>query len=286
MAGKANTTVRGRRLRSLLRSLREERGLSIEQVIQESGDEWVGSTLYRWEVGERIPRKGDLQMLLDVYGIHGEQRQTLLQLAREARRRGWWHKHGDAVPDWFQGFVGLEGEASAICAYQSEFIPGLLQTADYSRAVHKGALTSLSAEEIEDGVAVRQERQALMQRPDAPQLWFILNEGAIRRLVGGPEVMKAQLEHLLTMIDPPRVTAQILPYHLGAHPGMEGTFTILNFPSPEDSDLVYVEMQTRTHYIEEADETERYSLVFNHLRATALGTEQSLATLRAIVGEM
>ncbi|GAB3210354.1 DUF5753 domain-containing protein [Marinactinospora thermotolerans] len=245
----------------------------------------MGSTVSRWELGERLPRPADLRLLLDVYEVEGEQRDVLLSLAREARQRGWWHVHGDAVPDWFQGFVGLESEASSICSYESEFVPGLLQTADYSRAIHHGAVRSHSDEEIERRVAVRMKRQELLQRPDSPQLWFILNEAVIRRLVGGPEVMRRQLEHLIEVIEPPRVTVQILPYDLGAHPGMDGAFTILGFPAATDTDIVYLEMQTSSLYIEEPEEVERYNVVFNHLRATALGTDRTIGMLHGIIDE-
>ncbi|QBI56211.1 helix-turn-helix domain-containing protein [Streptomonospora litoralis] len=286
MAAKKNATVRGRRLRGELRRLREERGWSIDHVVELSENAWVNSTVSRWELGERLPRPADLRLLLEIYEVTDEERETLLRLAREARQRGWWHVHGDAVPEWFQGFVGLEAEASAVCSYTSEFVPGLLQTADYSRAIHQGSLRSLSDEEIERRVAVRMERQKLLERPHAPQLWFILNEAVIRRHVGGPGVMKKQLGHLAKAIDPPRITVQVLPYELGAHPGMDGAFSILSFPAAIDADLVYLEHQTSSLYVEEPDEVERYNVVFNHLRATALSTDHTSSMIREIVAQI
>jgi transcriptional regulator with XRE-family HTH domain len=276
-------TVRRRRLAAELRRIREERNLTIDQVADEL--DWHATKLSRFETGRRAVQPSDVRALLALYGVGPDEHDALLALAREARQRGWWHAYGQAVPEWFEVYVGLESEASALHIYESEFIPGLLQTEDYIRAVHRAAQIRVSEEEVDQRVAVRVERQKLLSGDDPPHLWAIINEAAIRRTVGGADLMRAQLEHLVKAAMLPNVTLQVLPFSVGAHPAMGGGFHVLGF-GPDDSEVVYIEYPTGTIYLEKRPEVERYTLMFDYLRAAALPTEASRELVAHVAGEL
>jgi transcriptional regulator with XRE-family HTH domain len=280
-------TVRGRRLRYELRRLREQRGLTIEQVSEQSGGDWTPSAISRWETGDRRIRPADLRALLDVYDISGEQREVLLTLAREARQRGWWQSYSsDAVPEWFQVYLGLEAEAASIHEYDAELVTGLFQTADYYRAFMRTAPAAGDEETIERKVAVRASRQERLTGDDPPDCWAVLNEAAIRRVVGGAEVMRAQLQHIVQMADRPHISVQVLPFKAGAHPAMDGSFIILGFPEAPDPDVVYLEGQTGSLYLERLPEVERYQAMFNHLIAKALDPDESKIMIAEVAAEL
>jgi transcriptional regulator with XRE-family HTH domain len=268
--------VRGRRLRYELRQLREQRGLTIEQAAERSGGDWTPSAISRWETGDRRIRPADLRALLDVYDVRGDQREVLLTLAREARQRGWWQSYrSDAVPEWFQVYLGLEAEAASIREYDAELVPGLFQTADYYRAFMRTAPAAGDEEAIERKIAVRAARQERLHGDDPPECWTVLNEAAIRRIVGGAQVMRAQLEQLAALASRPRISIQVLPFTAGAHPAMDGSFIILGFPEAPDPDVVYMESQTGSLYLEKPPEVDRYQGIFHHLVARALGPDAS-----------
>lgn len=210
----------------------------------------------------------------------------LLILARESRSRGWWHQYGDAVPDWFEVYVGLEAEAANVFSYDSEFVPGLLQTPEYARAIHRADLVAATDDEIERLVQVRMARQDLLASDDRPEIWLVLNEAVIRRLVGGRDVMRQQLRRIVEAMDRPNVTLQVIPFAAGAHPSMDGSFTLLGFPTPTDPDVVYIEYQTGAIYLEKQDEVKRYRLMFDHLRASALPVEASRGLIVGIADEL
>ncbi|SRR6266536_3350123 len=269
-------TVRGRRLRYELRRLREQRGLTIEQVSERSSGDWTASAISRWETGDRRIRPADLRVLLDIYEVHGKQREVLLTLAREARTRGWWQSYSsDAVPEWFQVYLGLEAEAASIHEYAAELVPGLFQTPDYYRAFMRAAPAAGNEEAIERKIAVRTARQERLTTDAPPECWAVLGEAVIRRVVGGPQVMRAQLEHIVGLADRPHISVQVLPFKAGAHPAMDGSFIILGFPEAPDPDVVYLESQTGSLYLEKPPEVERYQTVFNHLVAKALDPDES-----------
>jgi transcriptional regulator with XRE-family HTH domain len=286
MSVRPSPTVRRRRLRYELRRLREERGLTIEQVSEATGGDIGPSGISRWETGDRSVRPTDLRFLLDIYDVHGEEREALLTLARQARERGWWHTYGDAVPNWFQVYVGLEAEAKSIHAYASELVPGPLQTADYYRAFLNTVAGAESEEEAERKIAVRLTRQERLTGDDPPEYWVVLNEAVIRRVVGGPQVMRAQLEQIVQMAKLKHVTIQVLPFSAGAHPGMDGAFWILGFPEAPDPDVVYQENQMGGLYMEKLEEVDRYTLMFNHLIAMALDPGESRALMTRVAAEM
>jgi transcriptional regulator with XRE-family HTH domain len=275
MPVRPSPTVRGRRLRYELRRLREERGLTIEQVSERSGGDLRPPTISRWETGDRRIRPTDLRLILDIYEVTDDQRELLLTLARQARERGWWQSYTSAVPDWFQVYVGLEAEAATIHAYDAELVPGLLQTPDYYRAFIQAAPAAGNEEAIDRKVAVRAARIEQLTSDEPPQLWAVVNEAVIRRLVGGPEVMRAQLEHIAQLARQTHISVQVLPFTAGAHPAMDGSFSILGFPEASDPDVVYLESQTSALYLEETPEIERYTLMFSHLIAKALDPDES-----------
>jgi transcriptional regulator with XRE-family HTH domain len=280
-------TVRGRRLRYELRRLREQRSLTIEQVAEQSHGDWTASAISRWETGDRRIRPADLRALLDIYDVGGDQREVLLTLAREARQRGWWQSYSsDAVPEWFQVYLGLEAEAASIHEYAAELMPGLFQTADYYRAFMRTAPAAGDDEAIERKIAVRAARQERLTADDAPDCWAVLNEAAARRVVGGTKVMRAQLEHIVALADRPRINVQVLPFRAGAHPAMDGSFIILGFPEAPDPDVVYLESQTGSLYLEKLPEVDRYQAMFNHLVAKALGPEESIGLIAQAAAEM
>ena len=283
MSRTPSPTVRGRRLRYELRRLREQAGLTRDETARRL--DWSGSKISRIETGQSRAQTGDVRDLLDVYGVTGDHAVALVQLAREARKRGWWTAYNDV----FTGtYVGLEAEASAMRTYEPQIIPGLLETEDYTRALIRAALVRADPDEIERRVQARMARQETLARPDAPEIWAVLDEPAILRPVGGQAVMKAQLRHLIDVTAAPNstITLQILPLAIGSHPGLSGPFVILDFPTSEDPPVVYLETATDGLYLEETAETERYNLMFDHLRASALSARESASLIARLAEEM
>ncbi|MGW4641522.1 helix-turn-helix domain-containing protein [Sphaerisporangium sp. NPDC004334] len=280
MTAGSSPTVRRRRLAAELRRLRKEAGLTAETIAEklEIDPSWIS----RIETGRRRIRPIDLRALLDVYDVHGSAREELLVLARQARQRGWWHTYGDVIPEWFQIFVGLEAEAAELRRYDTELVPGLLQTPDYYRAYIRTAPMAASQEETDRKIDFRMARQARLDGPEPLRLWVIVNEAVIRRPVGSESVMRAQLRHLIDTSGRNNVTLQILPFAAGPHPAMDGGFVILGFPEAADPDVVYLENQMGSLYLEESSAVDRYNLVFNHLRAKALDPDQSRSLIAQV----
>jgi hypothetical protein len=286
MPAKSSPTVKRRRLAAELRHYRDVAGLTIEEVAERL--EWSSAKISRIENSRVSVLPRDVKFLLGVYGLSDQDDawDVMLTLARESRDRGWWHQYGDAVPDWFEVYVGLEADAASITAYDAEFVPGLLQNEDYARAIHRAKLFSASEEEIERIVTVRMARQDLLTAQDGPQVWFVLNEAVVRRLVGGPQVMKRQLERLVRAAALPRVTLQVIPFEAGAHASMDGSFSILAFPEESDPQVVYIEYLTGSLYMEKPAETARYRVVVDHMRATALPVDASRALIAGIAEQL
>jgi transcriptional regulator with XRE-family HTH domain len=276
-------TVRRKRLMIELRRLREQTGLTCEEVGARL--ECSGTRISRIETGKIRISPGDVRELLDVYGVTGEDAAALVQLAREARRKGWWHTYGKLLPGWFEAYVGLESEATRFRDFQPLVIPGLLQTADYSRAVLRAAPTAGPAEEIDRLVALRMERQGVLSRENPPDLWIVLGEGALRTRVGDDAVMRAQLRHLAEAAERPNVTLQVLPFTNAAYVDPVSLFKILEFAGPDDPTIVYLEHLTGCLFVEDEVEVRRYRVVFDHLCAEALGTGQSIDLIVRLTGE-
>jgi transcriptional regulator with XRE-family HTH domain len=273
MPVRPSPTVRRRRLRYELRRLRTEHGLTIEQVQEASGGDIKAPSISRWENGERSVRPTDLRLLLDIYEVHGEPREALLTLARQAKERGWWQSYASAIPEWFTVYVGLEAEAARIREYAAELVPGLLQTPGYYRAFLQTAPAAGTDEEIERKIEVRLARQERLTADDPPEYWAVLNEAVIRRVVGGAEAMRGQLNHIAELAKLSHVNIQVLPFGAGVHPAMDGAFSILGFPEATDPDVVYLENQAGSLYLEEEAEIGRYARMFSHLMAKALDPE-------------
>jgi len=265
-------TVRRRRLAARLRELRENANLTIDEV----GDrlECSASKISRIETGHVGVTPRDVRDMLEVYGVEDDERDALVQLAREARKKGWWHAYNEV----FTGaFVGLESDASFLHTHQSLLIPGLLQTEAYTRAVIRAIRPDIGEADVELRVRGRLNRQKLLtEESNAPEFWAVLDEGAVRRVVGGSEVMREQLKRLIEVANLPHVTLQVVPFTAGAHAGMEAPFMILGFPEQADPDVVYVEYSTSGVYLEQPDDVHRYSLMFDHLRASALKPDDTI----------
>ncbi|OZM74546.1 transcriptional regulator [Amycolatopsis antarctica] len=269
-------TVRRRRLASELRRLRETAELTIDEVGEKL--ECSASKISRIETGHVGVTPRDVRDLLELYGISGDAQEALVQLAREARKRGWWHAYNEV----FTGaFVGLESDASSLRAFQALLVPGLLQTRDYTRAVIRAMRPDADEKELNRRVDARMARQQLLADPSPPCFWAVIDEAVLHRVVGGPEVMAEQLQHLRTLSALPHVTIQVVPFGAGAHPGMEGPFLILGYPEQADPDVVYVDCTASGVYLEEPEDVQRYSLMFDHLRASALKPDDSHTLIAA-----
>lgn len=263
-------TVRGRRLARELRRLREEQGLTLQEVSDRL--DWSRATISRLETSQTRPRPGDIADILDLYGVPSPERDALITLARQAGQRGWWTAYADV----FTGsYVALEDEASLIRTWDPQLVHGLLQTEDYSRAVIKAGRMLPNEEDVERRIAARKIRQGLLERPEAPHVHVIFDEAVLRRKIGGHAVMSAQLESLAAMAERPNVTVQVLPFSTDAHAGLDGRFTILSYPNPADPDIAYVEGTMGDVYLESAEEIAKHGVRFERIEAAALSPEES-----------
>jgi transcriptional regulator with XRE-family HTH domain len=282
--GQQSPTVRRRRLALELRRFRESARLTCEEVAEHL--ECSASKISRIETGRVSVSPRDVRDMLDLYGVPGEQRDDLVQLARESRHKGWWHAYSDAIQPRFATYIGLENAASEIRIYEVALIPALLQTQDYARAVITAGSVGASDDVAERSVAVLMARQPLLTGDDPPRVWAVLDEAALRRRVGGAGLMRLQLEHLLEVSGLPNVALQVLPFGAGAHPAMGRPFVILAFPERADSDVVYLEDLTSALYVEDVAEVDRYNVFFDHLRATALSFSDSAALIQSALKEL
>ncbi|MFD5829814.1 helix-turn-helix domain-containing protein [Lentzea sp. NPDC060358] len=261
----SSPTVRKRRLVSELRRLREAAGLTIEEVGERL--ECSASKISRIETGRVGVSPRDVRDMLAAYGADSVTLDELVQLAREARRKGWWDEFGDIVPG---RYVGYEADADSIRAYQGLMIPGLLQCEAYTRSLISQVLPEASAAEIDRRVRLRKARQALLSEDDPLRLHVVIDEAALRRLVGGTGVMRAQMARLLQVGALPNVTVQVVPFSAGGYAAMDGPFVILSFPEQLDPDVVYIESTRSGVYLEQPSDVSWYAEVFERLVRTAL----------------
>jgi transcriptional regulator with XRE-family HTH domain len=270
-------TVRGRRLIREIERLRHDSGLSMEAAAKQLG--WSVSKLYRLENGRSKISTDDLADMLDLYGVRSPRREALIQLGRDARRRGWW----TAYADIFTGsYIAMEAEASSI-RVNAHMIPGLFQTPGYARAVITGTRPKISAEEAERRVAARTARQdALFSRPDPPEVHVILDEAVLHREVGGPAVMARQLAALSEAMTRPQIVLQVLPFTSGANAGMEGHFVILAFGTADDPPVAYVDGLMGDVYVEAGEEVDRFNLAWTHLVSQALEPAESVVFIHGL----
>jgi transcriptional regulator with XRE-family HTH domain len=272
VASNVNPTVRRRRLGQELRKLREQKNMTAEQV----ADRLLvsQSKISRLENGRRSISQRDVRDLCGVYEVEDHRIvDSLMQMAKDSRQQGWWHAFGD-IP--YSVYIGLETDAASIRVYESQVLPGLLQTRGYAEALITGAMPETSTTDIEKRVQVRLRRQERIQTADAPlRLWAVLDEAALRRVVGNRQLMIEQLEKLVEWSQLPHVTVQVMPFEAGAHPGVTGQYAILEFPDAGDSSVVYIEGVTSDLYLEKAQDVQRYSVMYEHLRAQALNADQT-----------
>jgi transcriptional regulator with XRE-family HTH domain len=272
-------------LGSQLRNLRESRGISREDAgytIRASG-----SKISRMELGRVSFKERDITDLLTLYGVDDPgERAALVDLARQANSPGWWHKYSDVLPDWFHVYVGLEEAASLIRVYELQFVPGLLQTTDYCRAVVELGQRGATREEIGHRVSLRMERQKLLSRPNPPHLWAIVDEAVLRRPIGGVEVMRGQLERLILVAKEPHITLQVMPFRAGGHAAESGPFTLMRFPEFDLPDVVYIEQLTSAVYLDKREDVERYTEVMERLSVESDPPERTPDILSRILKEI
>lgn len=277
-------TARRLILGSQLRKLREASGISREDAgyaIRGSG-----SKISRLELGRVSFKERDVEDLLTLYGVTDpEEREAFLDMVRKSNQPGWWHRYNDLMPSWFQDFVGLEESASRIQTYEIQFVPGLLQTEDYARTVARQGRPEASSEDIERRVRLRLQRQKMFTRPNAPRLWAVIDESVLHRPIGGRQVLRAQLEHLLDITALPTVTLQVLPFELGRS-AAEGAFTILRFAAPEIPDIVYLEHLCGALYLDKPEDVEVYTKASHRLAVDAQTPEQTRQTLKSLLNEL
>ena len=284
MAGNSPTARRRRLARELAR-LREDRGITIRDAA--AALEWDPSKLSRVEGMQRGIIVRDVRRLLDLYEMTDQtQREALFEMARQAKQRGWWQAYGDVMPTEYGNLVGLEAEASEIRTYQPELIHGLLQTEAYARAVIRVGRPGDTTEEIERRVQVRMTRQEILARDDPPRVRVVLNEAAVRRLVGGRDVMRDQLTRLAAQRERSNVMVQILPFSAGEHPAMTGPFEVLDFPEVADLGVVNLENMSSMLSLEGPDDLRRYAEMFDFMQAAAIGPRESRDMLIALAEEL
>jgi transcriptional regulator with XRE-family HTH domain len=284
MAERPGLTVRRRRLSGELRRLRQRSELTGEKVADRFG--WSVAKVSRVETGRTGISQKDLRDLLDLYGVKGEKREALLSLARESRKKGWWDAYADSLPTEYATYISLESEAGFIRSFCPQVVPGLLQTEDYARSVIRSALLNSPPAEINGRVEVRIERQGTLAGPDPLQLWVIFDEAVLHRQIGGPEVMRAQCERLIGWGERSNITLQVLPFTVGAHPATACAFSILTFREKYDPEVAFVETMTSSLYVENEMELYRYTLAFDHLRAAALGPDDSLVKIAELAAKL
>ncbi|MGW1024080.1 helix-turn-helix domain-containing protein [Streptomyces sp. NPDC002577] len=275
-------TTRRRQLGADLRRLRERKGLTLEEAGARVGIS--KATLSRYETKEGSVKWPAVDALCREYGASDEERSALVELAKGAKIQGWWRSLADPIPDSMNLMLTLEDEAVREDHYASMYVPGLLQTRAYAEAVHRASEMRCPESEVQHMVDIRMKRQELLQREEPPHIWAVIDEAALRRLVGGRDVMREQLRHLLSVTELPQVTVQVLPFATGAHAAAVGSFVILGGPAAE-LDVVYVDVLGGGLFMEKPKELERYRLAFQYLRAQALDLESSAELIRRISKE-
>ncbi|WP_425413115.1 helix-turn-helix domain-containing protein [Micromonospora citrea] len=268
-----------------LRRLRESSGVTRE------GAGWEirasESKISRMELGRVGFKERDVADLLTLYGVtEPDEREALLKLARDANSPGWWHRYGDVLPSWFQSYLGLEAAAALIRSYEVQFVPGLLQTREYARAVVLLGHGRAAPAEIERRVALRMQRQRLLRRENPPLLWAVVDEAALRRPIGGPEVMRGQVAALIEATRSPHIRLQVIPFAAGGHAAAGGAFTILRFGDQDLPDIVYIEQLTSALYLDKRDDLDYYAVAMERLCVEAEPPERTPEILGRLLDEV
>jgi transcriptional regulator with XRE-family HTH domain len=276
-------TTRRRQLGADLRRLREAKGLTLEEAGARVGIS--KATLSRYETKEGTVKWPAVDALCREYGASDVERLAMVELAKGAKIQGWWRSLADPIPDSMNLMLTLEDEVVREDHYACMYIPGLLQTRAYAEAVHRASEVQCPEREVQHMVDIRMKRQELLERPQPPHLWCVVDEAALRRCVGGRRVMQDQLQHVLAMAQRPNITVQALPFSTGAHAAAVGSFAMLRGPAPE-LDVVYVDLLGGGLFMEKPKELERYRLAFEYLSAQALDLETSAETIDRISKEL
>jgi hypothetical protein len=278
-------TVRRLQLGARLRSLREANGVTRERAgyaIRASE-----SKISRMELGRVGFKERDVTDLLTLYGVDDQdEHERLLTMAREGNTQGWWHQYGDVLASWFQNYLDLEQAAELIRTYEVQFVPGLLQTHAYARAVIILGHADAGMAEVERRVGLRMARQQILSRPDAPRLWAVLDEAVLRRPIGGMDVLREQIEYLLEASRNTKVRLQIMPFDRGGHAAAGGAFSILRFPHQDLPDVVYIEHLTSALYLEKREDLDRYSAIVARLFMEAEPPKRTPDILRAVLKDI
>jgi hypothetical protein len=268
-----------------LRKLRETKGITRETAGWEirASD----SKISRLELGRVGFKERDVSDLLTLYGVTDPaERDSLLDLARRANNPGWWHRYSDLLLPWFQPYLGLESAATVIRSYEVQYVPGLLQTKDYARAVVMIAHGDAAREEIDRRVDLRMERQQVLGRPQPPQMWVVVDEAVLRRPIGGPTVMREQVAALIDQTKLPNVRIQVLPFAAGGHAALGGAFSLLRFPDQDLPDVVYVEQLTSALYLDKRDDVEEYATAMERLCIEAEPPARTTEILERILRDL
>jgi transcriptional regulator with XRE-family HTH domain len=243
------------------------------------------SKISRMELGQVPVKERDITDLCALYGVEGAERSDLLTLAQQASTPGWWHRYGDIVPPWFLSYLGLEEAASLIRAYELNFVPGLLQTPEYARAVVRLGYPDAQLDEVNRRLELRRQRQEVLRRPEPPLFWVVIDEAVLHRRIGGPEVMRDQLKSLIEAAALPHVRIQIMPFHAGTQ-AAGCPFVLFRFPEPELPDMVYVEQLTSALYLDKPADVELYTMVLDRACVEAEPPNRTVPLLTALLSDL
>lgn len=277
MPKRPGPSVRRRQLGAMLRGMRENAGKT-----RKDAADWleVGEpTVSKIELGRQAIKAPNVRLLCQLYDVDAGTGESLLRLAREANQRGWWTAYRDTLPEWFRQFVGLEGDAVEFWEYQSEFVPGLLQTRSYIEAITTASRPDIGDDELAKVVRVRRERQALLEGAEPPRLNVYLNEAVLRRVVGGPQVMREQLDQLVAASREDRTRVRVVPFSAGAHAAMASSFVLMQFPDDDSPAFAYIENDRGAVYQEDPGDIDRYTVMLDQLAEVSMGVAESRAAL-------
>jgi transcriptional regulator with XRE-family HTH domain len=277
-------TIRRWQLGNELRIAREAAGVSSRTAAREI--EVQPSTMSKIEGGKQAIKAAYVKLLAPLYGIGPDERERLLALAEEANQPGWWVSYSRLVPDWFRLFLGYEADASELRTYESELVPGLLQTPDYARAVALATKPDSTADELDKQVELRRKRQQRITDGDPPTMHAVLNEAVLLRKVGGADVMRQQLKHLVALAKLPHLTVQVLPFDVGAHPAMTAPFLMLGFAEEPAMNTVYLENGRGSLYLEKRADLQRYGAMFEQLTKIALRPQASAKAIATVAANL
>lgn len=269
-------SVRRRQLGAALRQLRKDAGAKREDAA--TWLEITVQTLSKVELGRQAIKGPNVRLLCQFYDTDASTRDTLLRLAKEANQRGWWAAYRDTVPEWFRQFVSFEGDASELWNYESEFVPGLVQTTEYVKAITRASRPNVTEEELARSVELRRQRQEQLDGEQPPHLHLYLNEAVVRRTVGSPGVMREQLDYLVTASKLDHVSLRVVPFSAGAYAAMAGSFVMMQFPEEDDPAFAYLENDRGALYQEDPGDIARYTVIVDQLAETAL-TETDTRTM-------